>query len=69
MIAYSLVAILGATVNLGLLWSIAETFNGLMAIPNLIGVFLLSGTAITLTKEYFAQNDKNSLESFLQAVY
>ena len=55
MIAYSLVAILGATVNLGLLWSIAETFNGLMAIPNLIGVFLLSGTAITLTKEYFAQ--------------
>ena len=55
MIAYSLVAILGATVNLGLLWSIAETFNGLMSIPNLIGVFLLSGTAITLTKEYFAQ--------------
>ena len=55
MIAYSLVAILGATVNLGLLWSIAETFNGLMAIPNLIGVFLLSGTAITLTQEYFAQ--------------
>ena len=46
MIAYSLVAILGATVDLGLLWSIAETFNGLMAIPNLIGVFLLSGTAI-----------------------
>ena len=39
MIAYSLVAILGATVDLGLLWSIAETFNGLMAIPNLIGVF------------------------------
>ena len=55
MIAYSLVAILGATVDLGLLWSIAETFNGLMSIPNLIGVFLLSGTAITLTKEYFAQ--------------
>ena len=57
MIAYSLVAILGATVDLGLLWSIAETFNGLMAIPNLIGVFLLSGTAITLTKEYFAQKN------------
>ena len=39
MVAYSLVAILGATVELGLLWSIAETFNGLMAIPNLIAVF------------------------------
>ena len=55
MIAYSLVAIIGATVDLGLLWSIAETFNGLMAIPNLIGIFLLSGTAIALTKEYFSQ--------------
>ena len=44
-----------ATVDLGLLWSIAETFNGLMAIPNLIGIFLLSGTAIALTKEYFAK--------------
>ena len=54
MIAYSLVAIIGATVDLGLLWSIAETFNGLMAIPNLIGIFLLSGTAIALTKEYFS---------------
>ena len=53
MVAYSLVAILGATVDLGLLWSIADTFNGLMAIPNLIGVFLLSGTVFKLTKEYF----------------
>ena len=32
MVIYSLVAILGATANLGLMWSIAETFNGLMAI-------------------------------------
>ena len=53
MIVYSLVAILGATVDLGLLWSIAETFNGLMSIPNLIAVFLLSGTVVKLTKEYF----------------
>ena len=54
MVAYSLVAILGATANLGLMWSIAETFNGLMAIPNLIALFLLSGTVVRLTKEYFA---------------
>ena len=54
MVAYALVAILGATVDLGLLWSIAETFNGLMSIPNLIAVFLLSGTVVKLTKEYFA---------------
>ncbi len=60
MVAYSLVAILGATVDLGLLWSIAETFNGLMAIPNLIAVFLLSGTVVKLTKEYFAGEGKDS---------
>ena len=53
MIAYSLVAILGATMDLGLLWSIAETFNGLMSIPNLIALFLLSGTVKKLVKEYF----------------
>ena len=54
MVAYSLGAILGATADLGLMWNIAETFNGLMAIPNLIALFLLSGTVVKLTKEYFA---------------
>lgn len=58
MVVYSLVAILGATANLGLMWSIAETFNGLMAIPNLIALFLLAGTVVKLTREYFAGNDQ-----------
>ena len=53
MVVYSLVSILGATVNLGLLWSIAETFNGLMSIPNLIALFLLSGTVVQLVRKYF----------------
>lgn len=53
MLVYSLVAIIGATMNLGLLWSIAETFNGLMAIPNLIAVFLLSGVVVKMVKDYF----------------
>lgn len=52
MVVYSLVAILGATVDLGLLWSIAETFNGLMSIPNLVALFLLSGTVVKLVREY-----------------
>lgn len=52
MVVYSMVAILGATVDLGLVWSISDTCNGLMAIPNLIGVFLLSGTVFKLVKEY-----------------
>ncbi len=53
MVIYSMVAIVGATVDLGLVWSIAETFNGLMVIPNLIAVLLLSGTVFKLVKEYF----------------
>ena len=59
MLVYSFVAIVGATMNLDLLWSIAETFNGLMAIPNLIAVFLLSGVVVKLVKEYF-KKEKNT---------
>lgn len=52
-VVYSLVAIIGATMDLGLIWNIADTFNGLMVIPNLIAVLLLSSTVIRLTKDYF----------------
>ena len=58
MVLYSLVAILGATADLGLLWGIADTCNGLMAIPNLIGLFLLSGTVVKLVK---ARRENNPL--------
>ena len=53
MIAYSLMGVVGATMDLGLLWGIADTFNGLMAIPNLIALFLLSGTVVKLVKDKF----------------
>ncbi len=53
LVVYSFVAILGATMDLGLLWSIADTFNGLMSIPNLIALLLLSGTVVRLVREYF----------------
>lgn len=52
LILYSLVAIVGATMDLGLMWSIADTFNGLMSIPNLVGLFLLSGTVVKLIREH-----------------
>ena len=54
LVIYSFVAIIGATIDLGLMWDIADTFNGLMVIPNLIGLFLLSGTVVKLTKEHFS---------------
>lgn len=53
LVLYSLVSIVGATMNLGLLWDIAETFNGFMMIPNLIALFLLSNKVVSLVKEYF----------------
>lgn len=58
MILYSMVAIIGATQDLGLIWSISDTCNGLMAIPNLIAVFLLSGTVMKLVKEYMDKQKK-----------
>ena len=61
LVVYSFVSILGATVDLGLLWDIADTFNGLMAIPNLIALLLLSGTVVKLVKEYFATEHPEKL--------
>ena len=52
------VVIIGATLKLDLVWNIADTLNGFMAIPNLIALLGLSGVVIKLTKNYF---DKEKL--------
>ncbi|HHY77814.1 MAG TPA: sodium:alanine symporter family protein [Clostridiales bacterium] len=46
--------VIGAIGGLNALWDLADTLNGLMAIPNLIGVLGLSGVIIKLTKEFFS---------------
>lgn len=51
LVIYSFVSIIGATMNLGLLWDIADTFNGLMAVPNLIALFILSGQVQKLSAD------------------
>ena len=51
LVIYSFVSIVGATINLGLLWDIAGTFNGLMAVPNLISLLMLSGQVKKLAIE------------------
>lgn len=51
-VIFVLFIVVGATMNLSLAWDIADTLNGLMAIPNLIGVLLLSGTVFKITKNY-----------------
>ena len=47
--------IVGAIGGLELVWNIADTLNGLMAIPNLIAVVFLSKVVLNITKEYMAR--------------
>ncbi len=53
------IIMVGATMDLSLAWDISDTFNGLMAIPNLIGLLVLSGTVFKITKNYLARTVKN----------
>lgn len=57
-VLFSLMVIVGATMELDLAWAIADTLNGLMAIPNLIALILLSGTVFKLTHSHFANLKK-----------
>jgi len=43
----------GATINLGLIWLIADTLNAMMALPNLLALLLLSPVVFKLTREHF----------------
>ena len=52
-VIFCLVIILGAVTELSLVWDIADTLNGLIAIPNLVGLLGLSPIVIKLTREYF----------------
>lgn len=48
----------GAVMKQNLAWDLSDTFNGLMAIPNLIGVLSLSPIVVKITKNYVARNIK-----------
>ncbi|MBR4831843.1 MAG: sodium:alanine symporter family protein [Butyrivibrio sp.] len=50
--AFVIFILIGATMDLSLAWDLSDTFNGMMAIPNLIGVIALSGTVMKITKNY-----------------
>jgi len=52
---YALVSIVGATVDLGLIWGVSDTVNGFMVVPNLIAVFLLAPVLLKLVKEHFSK--------------
>jgi len=52
-VAWILAIPVGATVNLGMIWLVADTLNAMMALPNLIALLLLSPVVFRLTKEHF----------------
>lgn len=56
-VLFVLMCIVGATGSGTLMWDIADTLNGLMAIPNLVALLGLSGVVAVITKEYFSKVD------------
>ena len=52
---------LGAVAKLNFVWSLSDTFNGLMAIPNLIGLLALSPIIVKETQNFFASRDERDL--------
>ena len=54
-VIFCLFACMAGTVELKLAWDIADTLNGLMAIPNLVALALLSPVVVKLSKEYFTE--------------
>ena len=60
-IAFTIGVYVGATIPLGIVWSFADIMNGLMALPNLVGLLLLSGLVVRETRVYFARPDWKDL--------
>ncbi|RCV57958.1 alanine/glycine:cation symporter family protein [Marinitenerispora sediminis] len=54
-IVFVIVVYIGATTELNLVWAFSDAANGLMAVPNLIGLLVLSGVIIAETRKYFAE--------------
>lgn len=55
---FIIIVVVGSVASIDVVWDIADTFNGLMAIPNFIALFALSGVVAKLTKEYFFSGNK-----------
>ena len=66
-VLYVLVIVASATIQSELVWTIDDTFNGLMAIPNLVSVVALSGLVAKITKNYFDRRKGLNLEPMLSA--
>ena len=66
-IIYIVMIVASAVIESDLVWNISDTCNGLMAIPNLIAVVLLSGKVVEITKNYYARKKGAKIEPMLSA--
>ncbi|WP_167131074.1 alanine/glycine:cation symporter family protein [Paramicrobacterium chengjingii] len=57
-IVFSLIVFVGCTVQLGVVWAFSDVMNGLMALPNLLGLLILSGLVARETKHYLKHDPK-----------
>ena len=60
-VIYVVTVLLGAGVNLGLVWAAADVFNGLMAVPNLIALLLLSNVIVSETRDFIQKRRSGEL--------
>ena len=66
-VVYVLLVIVSALIDGELAWAISDTCNGLMALPNLIGLILLSGLLVKITKNYFDRKNGKDVAPMLSA--
>ncbi|MDR3350230.1 MAG: sodium:alanine symporter family protein [Prevotellaceae bacterium] len=64
-VAYLIMVFTGAVFSLDLIWNFADITNGLMAIPNLIALILLSGVVAAETKKYLKNIDGHSADKII----
>jgi AGCS family alanine or glycine:cation symporter len=61
-ILWIVLVFLGSVFSLSLVWDLADLFNGLMAIPNLISLLLLSPVIVSETKKYLWSNNLEEID-------
>ena len=66
-VVYVILIAASSTIHSELIWAIDDTFNGLMAVPNLICLIALSGLVAKITKNYFDRKKGDNVEPMLSA--
>ena len=66
-VVYVLLIVFSSVISSDLIWALDDTFNGLMALPNLIALVFLSGQIVRITKNYFDRKKGKDVEPMLSA--